>query len=339
MEDFYKNKKVLVTGGAGFVGSHLAEALIKLGAKVTIFDNLARKEESLRNLEALWNANLNFTFVKGDILDISAITDTVQSADLVFHLAALPSHRLALIEPRNYANVDIIGTVNVLEATRLAKNPPRIIFASSNKVYGKQKPPFKESAKLVPEGPYGQAKADAEGWCYQYVKYYNIPCYIVRYHHIVGPRSQPDLALSIFVERVLRSENPIVHGEFNGKEFSSCAAAFTNIYDAVEGTLLVMPKVNSFDILNIGASQETTVLRLAEIIREQLNSKIKIIKKQMYPHESLHHAADPSKAKSLLGWEAKTPIETSVKQYIEWRLNTGERKAAEYKEGLLNQSV
>ena len=179
LEEYYKNKKVLVTGGAGFVGTHTVEALIKLGAKVTVYDNLSRHEESFRNLEELWSQNLFFKFIKADVLDKPTITEAVQNSDLVFHFAALPSHRLALKQPRDYAEVDIVGTVNVLEAARLSANPAKIIFSSSNKVYGKQKPPFKEGAKLIPEGPYGQAKVYAEEWCEQYSRYYIFPIFFV----------------------------------------------------------------------------------------------------------------------------------------------------------------
>ena len=94
-----------------------------------------------------------------------------------------------------------------------------------------------------------------------------------------------------------------------------------------------MQKINYFDIINIGESKETTVYELADIVRKKLNSKVKIIKKQMYSHESLHHASDPNKARRLLGWAATTPVEISVKQYIDWRLKPGKRKAARYKEG------
>ncbi|MCH7730082.1 GDP-mannose 4,6-dehydratase [Patescibacteria group bacterium] len=333
LEKYYKGKNVLVTGGAGFCGSHLAEKLLTLGANVTIYDNLYREEESLKNLEDLWQKDFTFSFIKADILDLNSVKSAVKDSELVFHFAALPSHRLALKEPRNYAEVDIIGTVNVLEAARLIDNPPKILFSSSNKVYGKQKPPFKEDGPVAPEGPYGQAKIDAEEWCKQYSKYYGLSVIINRLHHIIGPRSQPDLALSIFVERILSKKDPIVHGDFKGKKFTPCAAAFTNIYDAVDGILLSMAKINSFDILNIGASKETTVLDLAKIVKKLLDSKVGIKKKQMYEHESLHHAADPTKAKKLLGWSADTPVEKSVQQYIEWRVKTGKREAAKYKEG------
>jgi nucleoside-diphosphate-sugar epimerase len=334
MKNFYKNKRVLVTGGAGFIGSHLAEALYSLGAKVTIFDNLNRKEESLRNLNELKSNKVSYKFINGDVLDFSSVKKAVQSSDIVFHLAALPSHRLALSQPRDYAQVDIMGTVNILESARLMKNPPKIMFASSNKVYGKQKPPFREDSLLFPEGPYGQAKADAEEWCKQYAKYYNIPVFVARYFHVIGPRSQPDLATSIFVERAINKQDLIVHGDFKGKKFTPCAAAFTNIYDCITGSLTAMQKVNSFDILNIGAWKETTIYDLADIIRKRVGNNVNIIKKQMFPHESLHHASDPTKSKRLLGWEAKTPVEISVNQYVEWRLKTGERKSAEYKEKL-----
>ncbi|MBI1870786.1 MAG: GDP-mannose 4,6-dehydratase [Chlamydiae bacterium] len=334
LKRFYQGRPVLVTGGAGFVGSHLAEALIRWGAKVSIFDNLSRGKESLRNLEEIKQSGLKFKWIQGDVLDLKRLKSAARSVDMIFHFAALPSHRLAMSDPRGYALVDIMGTVNVLETARLSTRPVKILFASSNKVYGKQPPPFKEDAKLFPEGPYGQAKMDAEEWCHQYSRYYGLSVVVTRLHHIIGPRSQPDLALSIFVERILSNQEPIVHGQFKGKRFIPCAAAFTNVYDAVPGILRSMVKADGFDILNIGAAKETSVLELAQLARKILNSEVGIQKRQMFPHESLHHAADPSKAKKVLGWQAETPVETSVKQYIDWRLEVGRRKAANYKEKL-----
>lgn len=332
LKNYYKGKKILVTGGAGFVGSTVAEKLIHMGSEVTIFDNLSRAEESLRNLDELWSQKLLFNFVKGDIMDYEMLFKLIDNSELVFHYAALPSHRLAMEDPRSYAEVDIIGTVNVLESSRNTKHKPKILFASSNKVYGKQKPPFKEDAELFPEGPYGQAKKCAEEWCKQYNKYYDVPVVINRLHHIVGPRSQPDLALSIFVERVLGDKSPIVHGNIAKGKFESCSAAFTNVYDAVEGMLLSLANTENFDIFNIGASMETSVYDIAKAVIDTLNSDVAIETKQMYDHESLHHAADPTKAIEILNWSANTSYKTSVEQYINWRIKTGERKSARYRD-------
>lgn len=324
--------KILVTGGAGFIGSHLVEALLRRGDDVTIYDNLMRGEESLRNLREIYEScEKKPEVIIGDILDFGKLQSVVAGKDLIFHLAALPSHRLALLQPREYVQVDILGTANILEAARLQKTPPKVFFASSNKVYGKHQVPFREEMTPAPEGPYGQAKAASEDLCRMYRKFYGIPITIVRYHHVVGPRTQPDLVLSLFVERILQGEKPIVHGMFgeNG-DFKPCAAAFTNVFDAVEGSL----RAASFpedEVFNIGAEKMATVLELAEMIMRLLGRHIEVERRQMLTHESLEHAANGEKAKNLLGFSATTPVEESVKQYIDWRLKIGPRSSVVYR--------
>jgi len=328
----YKNAKVLVTGGAGFIGSHLVEALLAKGAKVTIYDNMMRGEESFRNLKEIFeNSRRKPEVVVADVLDFEKVKKHVAGKDYVFHLAALPSHRLALHQPRQYALVDIIGTVNVLEAARLTKSKPKVILASSNKVYGKSKPPFKEDMPLAPEGPYGQAKKTAEEMCYQYNKYYGVDTPFVRFHHAIGPRCQPDLALSIFTERVIQGKKPIVHGHFEGKKFISCAADFTNVFDAVRGIMLVAG-LKGYQVFNLGTGKLTTVEQIARLVMKYLDKEdLGIEYREMLPHESLVHLADISKAKKVLGFEAKTPVEESVRQYVEWRLRVGPRPSAVYR--------
>ncbi len=326
----FKGKNVLVTGGAGFIGSHLVEKLADLGANVTIFDNLMREEESRRNIEEIRKHSDKPILIKGDVLDFEKVKEVIAGKDLVFHLAALPSHRLALERPRDYALVDVIGTVNILESARLMEPSPKIIFASSNKVYGKQQVPFKESTVPEPEGPYGQSKLSSEEFCKQYSTYYGLDTPVIRYHHVVGPRCQPDLVLSIFTERVINDQAPIVHGQFEGKKFIPCAADFTNIHDAVEGTIL-STKIDGFDVFNLGTGKVTTILELANMIIAQLKKNIKPEFKQMLAHEALEHCADVTKAKKILGFEAKSPIKISVKQYIDWRLKVGPRPKAVYR--------
>jgi len=320
----FKGKTCLVTGGAGFIGSHLVERLAELGANVIIYDNLMRGKHSIRNLNEIYQRFPTPRLVVGDILDFERLKPLVNESDFIFHLAALPSHRLALERPRDYALIDLIGTVNILEAMRLSKKrKQKMVFASSNKVYGKQKTPWREDMPYAPEGPYAQAKVSAEEFCKQYHKYYGIKTIIIRYHHVIGTRTNPELALAIFTERVLQGKPPIIHGHFEKGKFTPCAADFTNIADAVNGTLIATAKVKDLDIFNIAKPKLTTVLELAELVIKYLNSKVKPRFIEMLPHETLLHHSDVSKAKKVLGFEAKIPAEVSVKQYVEWRLSYG----------------
>lgn len=329
-KEFYKEKKVLVTGGAGCIGSHLVEKLLDLEANVIIYDNFMRKEEAEKNIQEIKGLPPS-NIILGDILDFEKLKELFQKEqfDFVFHLAALPSHRLALEQPRNYLKTDIEGTGNILEAARLTSKPT-VIFASSNKIYGKQKPPFKEDKIPMPEGPYGQAKLCSEEWCMQYSKYFGLNTPVVRYHHVLGPRTQPDRELSIFTERILNNENPIVHGKFEGDEFVSCSADYTDVNDAVEATLLA-GQVKGFDVFNIATGKETSVEDIARQVMTYLDKELPIEHRQMLAHESLVHLSDVSKAQEVLGFTAQTPMEQSVKDYVEWRKQRGPRPQAVYK--------
>jgi nucleoside-diphosphate-sugar epimerase len=330
MNSEMKGKKILVTGGAGCIGSHLTQKLSELGANVTIFDNMMRGEEALRNIREVMQT-CSPEVVIGDILDIDKVKEVLsQGFDVIYHLAALPSHRLALERPREYAMVDIMGTVNVLEAARKSKLAPTVVFASSNKVYGKQKPPFREDMNPMPEGPYGQAKKSSEEWCMQYSKYYGLNTPIIRYHHVLGPRTQPDREISIFTERVICGQNPIVHGKTEKGKFISCAADYTDVRDAVDGTISAA-SIKGVEIFNLATGKLTTVERVAELVMKFLGKNLPIEHKEMLPHESLVHLSDVSKAAKVLKFKPRFNVEQSVKSYVDWRLKTGPRRMAVYR--------
>lgn len=289
-----------------------------------------RGDEALRNLGEIYPSS-DLSFVFGDILDFEKVQEVFKSDfDIVYHLAALPSHRLALEKPRQYAITDIIGTVNILEATRLSKTNPKVVFASSNKVYGKQKTPFREDFPPLPEGPYGQAKISSEDWCRQYSKYYGLDVPVIRYHHVLGPRTQPDREISIFTERIINGLSPIVHGKFENGEFVSCGADYTDVNDAVRATIL-SSKVKGFDVFNIATGKLTSVEQIAKLVMRLLGKEMPIEHKEMLPHESLVHLSDVSKAERVLGFKAGIPVEESVKSYVDWRLKVGPRNAAVYR--------
>lgn len=314
------NRVNVVTGSAGFLGSRLTEKLNAQEEIVVGYDNLDRGLIGIKNTMDIRHPL--FTFRSGDILDFDRLKKVIVSGvDRVFHLAAFPSHRLALERPYEYVMADLQGTVNVLEAARLCNPKPLVIFASSNKVYGKQECPWKEDKTPQPEGPYAVSKYAAELMCEMYTKYFDVPTLVVRYHHVAGRRSNPELALSIFVEQALKNEIIQVHGKQTEHGWESCSANYTHVDDAIRCTLLAADNYSGFDIFNVANEKTVTVESMARWVVDRLGSKSIIEKVDMLPHETLVHASDVSKARERLGFRAEKPAESAYADYVEWRLN------------------
>ena len=311
-------KKILVTGAFGFLGSHIVEAEIKRGNMVFAMDNFSRGKFNFDIYNEL-PVDKMITVI-GDVLNLELLKKIVSKVDLIYHFAALPSHRLALERPREYILIDLLGTENVLEAARLSSKKPLVVFASSNKVYGKQPCPWKENKLPQPEGPYALAKWSAEKLCEMYNKYYKIPSVVLRYHHVAGKRSNPELALSVFTEQALKGETLEVHGKWENKRFTPCSANYTHIDDAIRATLLAVDKYKRFNTYNIANKEETKVHNIALYVHSKLNSNATIKNIDMLPHETLNHISDVSKAEEELGFTAEIPIEKAFEDYIKWRV-------------------
>ena len=313
------DKVNVITGSAGFLGSRLTEVLTQAGEKVIGFDNLSRGLVSVKN--TLDVKHPNFRFEAGDILDFHKLKTIIRSGvDRVYHYAALPSHRLALENPYIYAQVDLMGTANVLEAARLCNPKPLVIFASTNKVYGKQECPWREDKLPQPEGPYAVAKWGAEMLCEMYNKYFGVPVVVVRYHHVAGQRSNPELALSIFVEQAMSGETLQVHGKQESSGWQSCSANYTHVDDAIRGTILAADNYMGYEVFNLANEKTVSVEAMARWVINRFNSKSRVDLVPMLPHETLVHASDVSKAKTRLGFTATIPAERAYADYVEWRL-------------------
>ena len=309
----------VVTGCAGFLGSHLTEALLKREENVVGYDNLDRGMVSVKNLKDIKHPR--FKFVGGDILDFERLKKVIHSGvDVVYHMAALPSHRLALERPHDYMSVDLQGTANVLEAARLCNPKPLVVFASSNKVYGKQECPWREDKLPKPEGPYAVAKYSAELMCEMYTKYFDVPTLVLRYHHVAGPRSNPELALSIFVEQAIKGERLEVHGKQTSSGWESCSANYTHVDDAIRATILAADNYAGFDIYNIASEKTITVESMARWVVDRFRNKSTIDLVEMLPHETLVHASDVSKARDRLHFRAEKKAEEAFGDYVGWRL-------------------
>jgi UDP-glucose 4-epimerase len=294
-------KKAVVTGGAGFVGSHIADALAGLGYEVHIIDSLiAGKME---------NINPKAVFHKLDIADLEKISEAFAGADAVFHLAALPSVPYSIENPVETNKVNLAGTVNVLEAARRAK-VRRVIFSSSSAVYGDQeKIPTDEESRANPQSPYGLQKLESEMNCALWSRLYGLETVSLRYFNIYGPRQNPDGAYASVIPKFIRQKKdgePLtVAGD--GKQTRD----FINVRDVVRANILAMDSAlaGRGEAINIGSGIGCSVNEIAGIIGEP---KIRI-EPRIEIKDSL---ASISRAEKLLGWKPEIRIEDGIKEIM-----------------------
>lgn len=297
-------EKCLVTGGAGFIGSHLVDKLIKEGYQVGIIDNLSTGKKE--------NLNPKADFHKLDICDFDKIKPLFQDIDYVFHLAAIPRVPMSIEDPIGTSKNNILGTLNVFKAASDNK-VKRVVFASSSAVYGDQKIlPLKEDMQPIPISPYALQKLVGEQFAKLFNQLYKIPIVSLRYFNVFGPRTDPDSEYSLVIGKFLKQKNqgkPLtIFGD--GKQ----TRGFCYIDDVIEGNIKAMQsdKLKGGEVINIGSKKPYSVNYLSELIGGKV---------EYFPprHGDIRHAeADISLAKNLLGWEPKINFEEGIKKTKEW---------------------
>jgi UDP-glucose 4-epimerase len=321
------NVRALVTGGAGFLGSHLCNRLVDLGAEVLCFDNLSTgKIEYISKLLE----RPNFKFVKGDLLNLSEVKKIVKDVDVIYHLAAKVGVKHYVEDPIGVMTTNIYGTHNLLEAA-VRRNVKRFLLASTSEVYGKNiNVPLREDYERVLGPPstdrwsYSTSKSVDEHLCNAYFRKYKLPTVILRYFNIYGPRQESSDyggVVSIFIRRVLENQPPLVHGD--GKQTRS----FTYVSDAVEGTIQAALREEAVgETINLGNPRETTINELAELIIK-LAGKAGKLRPKHIPYEEFYgpwyedvprRVPDISKAEKILGFKPKITLEEGLKKTIEW---------------------
>lgn len=311
-------KKVLVTGFAGFIGSHLTERLLKDGFSVIGIDDFNDfydpkiKEKNITNVLK----NKNFICFRNDVRnkkDIDNIFSTY-SPGIVVHLAARAGVRPSLKDPVLYEEVNVLGTLNLLEAAR-KNNCKKFIFGSSSSVYGECKNiPFKESElDLKPISPYGVTKLTGERHCYTFYHLYNLPVVCLRFFTVYGPRQRPDLAIYKFTKLIDEGKPISVFGK--GK-FQRDFTFYTEIIDGIISSMNY--DKSGFEIFNLGESNTTSVVDLIKLIENALDKKALIDWQPVQPGDVPITYADVSKAKKLLGYTPQTKIEEGIPRFVEW---------------------
>ena len=309
-----------VTGGAGFIGSHVCERLLNEGHAVCVFDDLnnfyspAIKQRNLRALQSLAKP---LTFIHGDLTDRAAVDEALGSAkfDQIIHLAARAGVRPSLQEPALYQRVNVEGTVNLLEAARL-QGVSKVTIASSSSVYGvNAKVPFTESDPIFSAiSPYAASKLAGEALGHTYHHVYGIDIVMLRFFTVYGPRQRPDLAIHKFASLISAGKPIPVFGD------GSTARDYTFVTDTVDGILACTRARFGFQIFNLGESQTVTLNRLIELLERSLGRPAILDRQPPQPGDVPITYADISKARNLLGYNPTVKIDEGIPRFVEWFL-------------------
>ncbi len=309
--------KVLVTGGAGFIGSHLCERLLSDGEEVVCLDNFDPfydPQIKRRNIGCCLESK-SYSLVEGDIRDVDCVSRVLgeKGVDIIVHLAAKAGVRPSIEEPLVYQDVNINGTMVLLEGAKQYR-VRKFIFGSSSSVYGNNKKvPFSEDDNVdYPISPYAATKKAGELICHSYHHLYDIDIMSLRFFTVYGARQRPDLAIHKFA-RLIESNQPIpVFGD------GSMRRDFTYVEDIIQGVIGAMHNCRGYEIYNLGESQPIRLDRLIEEIEKALGKKAIINRLPVQPGDVRQTYADISKAQKRLGYKPNTDITTGLRHFVSW---------------------
>jgi nucleoside-diphosphate-sugar epimerase len=308
---------ILITGGAGFIGSHLTDKLIEEGCQVNVIDNLS---SGLLNNIRHHMGKSQFHFVRADILDFKTVSHLMKNVDAVFHEAALVSVNKSSQDPTLANDVNVVGTINLLKAA-LDAGVKRFIYASSAAIYGEtQGSKITEDTIPKPMSAYGASKLAAENYAYAFFKTQGLETVSLRYFNIYGPRQRFDSentyggVISTFTNRLIHNKPPVIHGD------GSQTRDFVYIDDVVEANMLALQSKNSpGEAFNIGTGESISVNKLANLLKKITKHETLQNAHAPAPPESiLHSCANITKARSLLGYQPKTNIEDGLTKLTNW---------------------
>ena len=304
----------LVTGGCGFVGSHLVETLVQTGERVRVFDNCSTgKAENIAHLKN------QIELVDGDLRELDAVHQAVAGIDYVFHQGARPSVARSLADPILSNNVNINGTLNLLVAARDA-GVKRVVYAASSSAYGNIPTlPRSETLSPQPASPYAITKYVGECYCRVFTQVFGLETVALRYFNIFGPRQNPTSQYSAvipkFIHAYLQGNSPTIEG--NGEQ----SRDFTYIENAIHANLLACHAEGiAGEVFNIGCGQQTSINRLANLIGEMMDADTKPVYTSSRPGDVQHSRADIQKAQRLLGYEPKVELKAGLRHTIDWFL-------------------
>lgn len=305
----------MVTGAAGFIGSHLTEALLDAGHEVVGVDAFIPyypRELKEVNLNA-YREREGFTFLECDLREAD-VTAHMEGCDVVFHLAAMAGLMKSWSDMALYSSCNILATQKLLESAK-AVQLPQFIHVSTSSVYGREAT-GPEDSPLEPFSPYGITKLAAEKLCHAYHNNFGVPFTVLRYFSVYGPRQRPDMAYNILVRKLMNGEPFPMFGD--GEQTRSN----TYVADCVRATMLAYEKQSAArgQTFNVGGGQIVSLNEVVALLEELTGKKARIERHPARPGDQKHTAANIGKISSLLGYEPKTPVVDGLKQQVEWQL-------------------
>jgi nucleoside-diphosphate-sugar epimerase len=303
--------RVLVTGGAGFIGSHLVEELLRVGASVRVLDNFSSgKRENLETFHG------DLEILEDDLRNTEAVKAATRDVELVFHLAAFISVPQSMVDPEECFAINVAGTVKLLEAARRA-GVRKVVLSSSTAVYGNpDKFPTDEETPLHPLSPYALSKQVNELYGRLYTQTFKLPVTALRYFNVYGPRQRPDsayaAAISIFSRKLVNGETITIYGD--GKQ----SRDFIFVKDVVNANLLAAKSDAAGEVFNVCTGCETTLLDLLETLSEVSTHQPKVRFEAPRPGDIYRSKGNPNKAAEILGFRAGTSLANGLAQTVEW---------------------
>jgi nucleoside-diphosphate-sugar epimerase len=304
--------RYLVTGGAGFIGSHIAERLVERGDSVVVLDNL-----STGKVENLAGFRDRITFIEGDLRDLDTVKGACGGVDYVLHQGALASVPRSIADPMASNEVNVNGTLNLLAAARDA-GVKRVVYAGSSSVYGDTPTlPKQEDMPANPLSPYAISKYAGEMYCQVFTRLYDTEAVVLRYFNVFGPRQDPTsqyaAVIPLFVTALQRGEAPHVFGD--GEQ----SRDFTYVANVVEANLLACEASEAAgQVINVACGDRITINELIEVMQQLLEVDTKPVYDQPRPGDVKHSMADITRARDLLGYGVVVPLEEGLRRTVEW---------------------
>jgi UDP-glucuronate 4-epimerase len=311
--------RVLVTGAAGFIGSHLVEALARRSDEIIGIDNFdpfyprSMKESNLAEMGRL----PGFTFCEQDMLDVEAVARLLTADTVLVHLAAKAGVRPSIADPIGYARANVTGTAAVLEAARRV-GASRIVFGSSSSVYGDSTPvPFREDAVAIePVSPYAATKRAGELFLQSIAPIYQFRAVSLRFFTVYGPRQRPDLAIHAFARKMVEGRTLTLFGDgTQARDYTYCDDIVSGVLSAISWTESAPVGVETF---NLGGNRSIATEDMVREIAKALNIEPRIEWAPMQPGDVQRTAADLSKSGAMLGYAPKTPFSEGIRRFVAW---------------------